>query len=93
MSSVLEKGLEPMQAAQFIAPNKTLVTELAKPEPAPNEVLIEVKNAGVCGTDIHILKGEYALAEFPMVPGHEFSGVVSAIGEKVTSVKTLALLV
>lgn len=87
MSSVLEKGLEPMQAAQIIAPNKTQVTELSKPEPAANEVLIEVKNAGICGTDIHILKGEYPLARFPMVPGHEFSGVVSAIGEQVTQFK------
>ena len=83
----IEKGLEPMQAAQIIAPNQTRVTELARPEPAANEVIIEVKNAGICGTDIHILKGEYALAQFPMVPGHEFSGVVAAIGENVSQFK------
>ncbi len=85
--SAISNATEAMQAAQIIAPNQTQVTEIAKPEPAANEVLIEVKNSGICGTDIHILKGEYALAKFPMVPGHEFSGVVAAIGDKVTQFK------
>lgn len=50
--------------------------------PAPDEVLIRVQRAGVCGTDIHILHGTYQ-ARYPLVPGHEFSGTVAAVGENV----------
>lgn len=73
-----------MKAARFLAPNKTEVTDVATPECGPDDVLIQVKASGICGTDIHILKGEYELAVFPMIPGHEFSGVVAAIGTNVT---------
>ena len=46
-------------------------------------MLIEVKRAGVCGTDLHIWHGSYALARYPLTPGHEFSGVVAAVGDRV----------
>lgn len=46
------------------------------------EVLIRVHRAGICGTDIHILHGTYQ-ATYPLVPGHEFSGTVAAVGENV----------
>jgi len=81
--TTIERGLEPMQAAQIINPSKAQVTELGKPEPDPNEVLIEVKRAGICGTDLHIWHGSYELANYPVVPGHEFSGTVSQIGDQV----------
>jgi 2-desacetyl-2-hydroxyethyl bacteriochlorophyllide A dehydrogenase len=42
-----------------------------------------VRAAGICGTDIHILKGEYE-AKYPLIPGHEFSGVVAGVGDHVT---------
>ena len=73
-----------MKAARIIKPLKTEVVNLDQPEVGLNEVLIQVKAAGICGTDIHILRGEYTLAEFPLVPGHEFSGEVVAVGEQVT---------
>ena len=76
-----------MKAARIIEPLKTEVLELLQPEAGPDDVLIQVKAAGICGTDIHILKGEYALARFPMVPGHEFSGEVVAVGDNVTRFK------
>jgi 2-desacetyl-2-hydroxyethyl bacteriochlorophyllide A dehydrogenase len=76
-----------MKAARITAPLKTEVTELGQPTTGPDDVLIQVKAAGICGTDIHILKGEYALARFPMVPGHEFSGEVAAVGKNVTRFK------
>ncbi len=53
------------------------------PEPGPGEVLIKVMASGICGTDIHIFKGEY-LGEYPVIPGHEFSGEVVAAGNAVT---------
>ncbi|MGB0387974.1 MAG: zinc-dependent alcohol dehydrogenase family protein [Ardenticatenaceae bacterium] len=76
-----------MKAARIIEPLKTDVVELPEPAIGPDDLLIQVKAAGICGTDIHILKGEYALARFPMVPGHEFSGQVVAVGDNVTRFK------
>ncbi|MCA9904017.1 MAG: zinc-dependent alcohol dehydrogenase family protein, partial [Anaerolineae bacterium] len=46
----------------------------------------KVRAAGICGTDIHILKGEYE-AKYPLIPGHEFSGEVTAVGADVTNFK------
>jgi 2-desacetyl-2-hydroxyethyl bacteriochlorophyllide A dehydrogenase len=71
-----------MQAAQIVAPEKARVIEAEKPSPGPGEVLIEVASAGICGTDLHIFHGEYE-ATYPLIPGHEFSGTVSAVGEGV----------
>ncbi|MEM7734920.1 MAG: zinc-dependent alcohol dehydrogenase family protein [Deinococcota bacterium] len=72
-----------MKAAYITRPHEGNVLEQAPPDIAPNEVLIEVRNAGICGTDLHIWHGSYALARYPLVPGHEFSGVVIAVGDDV----------
>ena len=72
-----------MRAGRIIGPNRTEVATVPVPTPGPGEVLIEVARAGICGTDIHILEGDYALAKFPMTPGHEFAGTVVALGEGV----------
>ena len=66
--------------------NKLELLEIETPCPKDNEVLIKVAYTGICGTDIHGFKGEYDRLKTPLVLGHEFSGVVEAIGEKVTSV-------
>jgi len=50
----------------------------------PNDVAIEIKYAGICHSDIHQVKEEWGRARFPMVPGHEIAGVVSAVGSSVT---------
>lgn len=50
----------------------------------PNDVAIEIKYAGICHSDIHQVKEEWGGARFPMVPGHEIAGVVSAIGSSVS---------
>src|SRR5919197_132054 len=51
-----------------------------------HEVLVEVALCGVCGTDVHILDGEFPMYKPPRVLGHEFSGTVRAIGSDVTRV-------
>eukprot|EP00794_Sanderia_malayensis_P012179 gene12179-13436_t len=51
-----------------------------------NDVAIQVKCCGVCGTDLHIIKGEFPAAK-KLILGHEFAGVVSEVGEAVTHVK------
>jgi 2-desacetyl-2-hydroxyethyl bacteriochlorophyllide A dehydrogenase len=54
--------------------------ERAKPEPAAEELLVEVAYCGFCGTDSHIIDGSYEVGPPPQVIGHEVSGVVSAAG-------------
>ncbi|KAG2056331.1 GroES-like protein [Suillus hirtellus] len=60
------------------------------PEIDPNEVLVEVKKTGICGSDVHFLVhgriGDFVV-EKPMVLGHEAAGVVSKVGSRVTNVK------
>lgn len=51
----------------------------------PEEVLIRVKYAGICGSDLHIFKGENPFATYPIVFGHEFTGEIAALGENVTN--------
>lgn len=71
---------------QTIIIQQPKVIQLVKrdiPEPGPGEVLIEVMASGICGTDIHIYNGEY-LGAYPVIPGHELSGVVAAVGESIT---------
>ncbi|HOW86560.1 MAG TPA: zinc-dependent alcohol dehydrogenase family protein [Candidatus Aminicenantes bacterium] len=71
-----------MKAAVFTAPKQVEVRDVPIPEIKDDEVLIKVKAVGLCGTDIHIFKGEY-FTEFPVIPGHEFSGVVDRVGRGV----------
>jgi len=56
-------------------------------EPREHDVAIAIKYCGICHTDIHQARDEWGGATFPMVPGHEIAGVVTAIGSKVTKFK------
>ena len=49
-----------------------------------DDVLIDIKYSGVCHSDIHQLRGEWAPQQYPQVPGHEIAGVVTAVGRNVT---------
>ena len=72
-----------MKAAQITQPNKLEIVNLPIPEPTENELLIKVMASGICGTDIHIFRGEY-MGDYPIIPGHEFSGVVEVVGSGIT---------
>jgi succinate semialdehyde reductase (NADPH) len=67
------------------APGQLRLAELARPEPGPGEVLVEVAACGVCHTDLHVVKGEVAFPA-PCVLGHEISGVVAETGPGVAGV-------
>lgn len=75
-----------MKAAVFYGKNDLRVTDIEKPSPQKGEVLINVKACGICGTDVHIFNGDGGC--FPTPPGtvlgHEFAGVIEAVGEGVT---------
>jgi 2-desacetyl-2-hydroxyethyl bacteriochlorophyllide A dehydrogenase len=72
-----------MRAAVISAPGKVEVATVDDPTPGPREVVVQVAACGLCGTDLHILQGEFA-PTLPVVPGHEFAGEVAAIGTAVT---------
>jgi 2-desacetyl-2-hydroxyethyl bacteriochlorophyllide A dehydrogenase len=52
------------------------------PVPGPREVVVEVAACGICGTDLHILEGEFA-PSLPIIPGHEFAGTIVGTGTEV----------
>jgi 2-desacetyl-2-hydroxyethyl bacteriochlorophyllide A dehydrogenase len=72
-----------MKSVVIERPNEIVVVERDVPEPGPGEVLIQVRASGICGTDLHIFRGDY-MGSYPVIPGHEFSGVVAAVGGLVT---------
>src|ERR1700743_3961278 len=68
----------------------TEIREVPVPTFGPGDVLVKVKVASICGTDLHIYQGDqWAQRRIhpPLIPGHEFCGVVEAVGKDVTSVK------
>ncbi len=56
-------------------------------EPREHDVAIDIKFCGICHSDIHQLRDEWGGSIFPMVPGHEIAGIVTAVGSKVTKFK------
>ena len=69
-----------MRAVVFAAEGELTVAERPEPVPGPREVVIETAAVGICGTDTHVLDGEFEGTVFPLVPGHEATGTVVALG-------------
>ena len=65
-------------------PYKMSMTECEIPQPAKEEVRIAVKRIGICGSDPTIYRGLHPYVSYPLVPGHEISGVIDAVGENVS---------
>jgi D-arabinose 1-dehydrogenase-like Zn-dependent alcohol dehydrogenase len=72
-----------MRAVVFSAAGELRVEDRPEPVPGFKEVLIETAAVGICGTDTHVLDGEFEGTIFPLVPGHEATGTVVAIGDGV----------
>jgi len=72
-----------MKAFQVKAPHDYQVTDIELPKVAAGEALVRVAFAGICGSDMHIIHGDNAFVRFPRITGHEFAGVVEAVGEGV----------
>jgi L-iditol 2-dehydrogenase len=75
-----------VKAAVLHAPRDLRVENARRPEPGPGEVVVRVGMAGLCGTDYRIWTGDRPVG-YPLVPGHEFVGQVSAIGAGVGRVR------
>lgn len=65
-----------MRAAVIGKANDIRLAKSPPPSLEPGETLIRVSHCGICGSDIHVLKGEHPTARFPVIPGHEFIGEV-----------------
>jgi 2-desacetyl-2-hydroxyethyl bacteriochlorophyllide A dehydrogenase len=76
-----------VKAVVIEEPNRVAVKQIADPTPNPTEAVVKVEACGICGTDIHVLRGEFAPTRYPIVPGHEFCGEIVAIGNEVGNVK------
>jgi len=72
-----------MRCIQIVKAGEFRLVELPAPKPGLGELVIKVGAAGICGTDLHILAGEFPLAPFPLVPGHETAGTIVELGEGV----------
>jgi 2-desacetyl-2-hydroxyethyl bacteriochlorophyllide A dehydrogenase len=76
-----------VKAALISAPGVVGIETVDDPTPGPRDVVVQVSACGLCGTDLHILQGEFA-PTLPIIPGHEFAGEVVAVG---TDVRELSL--
>jgi 2-desacetyl-2-hydroxyethyl bacteriochlorophyllide A dehydrogenase len=72
-----------VKAAVVTTPGTIAVEEVPDPTPGATEVVVRPAATGICGTDLHIMDGEFAPA-YPIVPGHEFAGEIVAVGTGVT---------
>jgi len=81
------KEMNTMKSCVITSPFHYEIQEVPIPRPEAGEVLIQMKAAGVCGSDLHIYRGENPCSSYPLVPGHENVGVVAKVGAGVTRVK------
>lgn len=71
-----------MKAAVFVEPGRIALDEKPIPQPGPLDALVRVTTTTICGTDVHILKGEYPVAR-GLTVGHEPVGVIEKLGSAV----------
>ena len=71
-----------MNSVVVETPGKIAVVEREIPAIKENQVLVKVKAAGICGSDVHIFHGKNAFATYPRVVGHEFAGEIAKVGDQ-----------
>ncbi len=69
-----------MRAIVVEKPGRVELREVPEPSPGPGEILVKVSCCGICGTDLHIVDGEFPPTPYPITPGHEFAGEVVGVG-------------
>ena len=76
-----------MRQAIMLSPG--VIEHREVPEPGKlqaNEILLRIKKIGICGSDIHVYHGKHPATPYPVVQGHEYSGIVVAVGRSVIKV-------
>lgn len=77
--------MKEVKARAVFGPTESFTaTTIERRELGPKDVLIEIKYAGICHSDIHTARGEWGEIEYPLVPGHEIAGIVTEVGSEVT---------
>ena len=77
-----------VKALQKTGPDQPFtVANIERRDPRADDVVIDIKAAGICHSDIHTIRNEWGEAHFPLTVGHEIAGVVEAVGENVTDWK------
>ena len=76
-----------MRAIRFEAGGVVKLVQVPKPEPGPEDVVVQVLAAGVCRTDLHLLDEVKAGTHAPIIPGHEIAGRIATIGADVYTAK------
>jgi NADPH2:quinone reductase len=66
-----------MRAVVIEKPGHISVQDVPDPAPGHDEIIVQVKACGICGTDLHIADGEFPPTPYPIIPGHEFAGLVA----------------
>ncbi|HEV7216461.1 MAG TPA: zinc-dependent alcohol dehydrogenase family protein [Chloroflexota bacterium] len=82
-----------MQAVLLDSPHRASVQQVPDPEVRAGDVVVRVERCGLCGTDQHLFDGDYALTRYPVIPGHELSGIVEEVGAGVSSIRPGQLVV
>lgn len=72
-----------MKSIVIQQPNQLDIEQRPFPQPGENEVRVAIKNASICGSDLHIWRGDNPFAKYPRVIGHEFAGTIDAVGKGV----------
>ncbi|MBI5301077.1 MAG: alcohol dehydrogenase catalytic domain-containing protein [Chloroflexi bacterium] len=72
-----------MKQAMMTAPGKIEFRDVERPSPQDDQVVIQTKRIGVCGSDIHVFHGTHPFMSYPVVQGHEVSGVIAQVGRAV----------
>lgn len=74
-----------MKAVQITEPRKIEIVDKPPPSLGRGEVLIRIKAAGICGTDLHLYKG--AFGNYPIIPGHDVAGRIEEVGTGVSPIR------
>jgi len=77
-----------MLAARFNEAGKPFsIEDVTMPTIGPEDVLVEIKAAGICGSDVHYKRGDSSPSTIPLTLGHEGAGIVKEVGSNVTNIK------
>ncbi|MHC4912746.1 MAG: zinc-dependent alcohol dehydrogenase [Planctomycetota bacterium] len=76
-----------MRQAVMTEPGKIEFGEVQEPKAGAGEILLRIKRIGVCGSDIHVYHGKHPFTPYPVVQGHEYCGIVEAVGEGIKDIK------
>lgn len=76
-----------MKGLVLLGKRKVVIRRFPDPKPGPGEVVVRIHSAGICGSDLHFYRAEPRYLDTHLIAGHEGSGVVSEIGEGVSSLK------